>query len=155
MVVHDSGRARSVKPYFDAYGIKLPDPSLFSRRGRLPAVNAVKQLREIESVYPVKSIRMSPGIVPERRVSYTFLESPFCIVGDEDASMKWLSKNYISLVKLGVGCFIADIQSRPQYEKIKKRFPNLKFWPANVDELSEQYQVYHYPVLISREFIEQ
>ena len=150
VVIYDSGSAISVVPYLSAYGITLPESTVFSRRGRLPINNAVEQLQALEAIYPVKSKRMSPGSVPEKSVSYPFLVSPFCIVGDDGMSMKWLVKSYVSLANKGVGCFITNVQSRRRYNTITARFPRIQFWPANVDELSELYTVSHYPVVISR-----
>ena len=111
----------------------------------------------LEAVFPVYTPSMSPGRIPLRqsRLPKGWRGRPLAIVGDDRLSWRWLDTHARQLQALGARVLVAEVTSQTRFMAMARAFPGLRLAPAPADELAKAFGLTHWPVLISREWIEQ
>jgi len=104
--------------------------------------------------FSVKTNAMSPGFVHERAIHISLLDRPIFIVGDDDLSKKWLREYSASLNKVHAIGFIVNTNGNSETKAIANKF-HVTLVPVNGYGLSKRFGLKHYPVLISKNRIEQ
>ncbi len=111
----------------------------------------------LEAVFPVHTPSMSPGRLPLRqsRLPKGWRGRPLAIVGDDRLSWRWLGTHACQLRALGARVLVAEVTSQARFMTMARAFPGLRLAPAPAGELAKAFGLTHWPVLISREWIEQ
>jgi integrating conjugative element protein (TIGR03765 family) len=128
-----------------------PNSPNFSNTNKIKLQNP-KEASKI--YYHISSKELTPGSVEKRTINLPDLPKPIFIIGDDDFSMQWLDKYADALRKAGAIGFIVQLKDFDTYKSIKDKY-RLNLFPKNGDALAKKFQVKHYPVLISKNLIEQ
>lgn len=105
-------------------------------------------------VLPVRSARLSPGIVPPRALSLPSM-TPLFLVGQDAASLEWLSRHAQALQDLGANGLAVEVDDVQALRRIQMTAPKLNIWPVSGDDIAERLELQHYPVLITPTGLEQ
>ena len=99
-------------------------------------------------VLPVHSARLSPGAVPPRALSLPGM-TPLFLVGQDTASLEWLSRHAQALQELGANGLAVEVDDVQALRRIQTAAPGLNIWPVSGDDIAERLELEHYPVLIT------
>ncbi|WAG81620.1 integrating conjugative element protein [Metapseudomonas furukawaii] len=150
IVVEDRGGA-SALPYYEALNLQpraeVSAPRLEMPRPPAGAVNEASML-------PVRSLRLSPGVVARRVIEAPGLP-PFFLVGDDQRSRAWLQQRAPRLRELGAVGLIVNVSSAESLARLRALVPGLPLSPVAGDDLAERLGLRHYPVLITATGLEQ
>lgn len=105
-------------------------------------------------VLPVRSVRLSPGIVPPRALSLPSM-TPLFLVGQDTTSLEWLSRHAQALQELGANGLAVEVDNVQALRRIQMTVPKLNIWPVSGDDIAERLELEHYPVLITSTGLEQ
>ncbi|AUF96904.1 integrating conjugative element protein [Pseudomonas sp. 02C 26] len=105
-------------------------------------------------VLPVRSARLLPGIVPPRALSLPSM-TPLFLVGQDAASLEWLSRRAQALQELGANGLAVEVDDARALRRIQTTAPGLNIWPVSGDDIAERLELDHYPVLITPTGLEQ
>ena len=105
-------------------------------------------------VLPVHSARLTPGTVPPRAVSLPGM-TPLFLVGQDAASLQWLSRHAQALQELGANGLAVEVGDARALRRIQTAAPGLNIWPVSGDDIAERLELEHYPVLITPTGLEQ
>ncbi|MBL4636208.1 MAG: integrating conjugative element protein [Kofleriaceae bacterium] len=139
-VIYDSGQTVSIAPYTDT--IKIYNPK------------KVKPITVFNPL-PISTPNLSPGYVKKRGINQPYLTNPIFLFGNDEFSYKWLLKNKALLIRIDAIGMLVEVESRQELERISHAAKGLKIIPAPAVDLAKQFHLKHYPVLISKQFIEQ
>ncbi|HBP6530089.1 integrating conjugative element protein [Pseudomonas aeruginosa] len=150
IIVDDRGGA-SALPYYEALNLQpraeVSAPRLEMPRPPAGAVNEASML-------PVRSLRLSPGVVARRVIEAPGLP-PFFLVGDDQRSRAWLQQRAPRLRELGAVGLIVNVSSAESLARLRALVPELPLSPVAGDDLAERLGLRHYPVLITPTGLEQ
>lgn len=150
IIVDDRGGA-SALPYYEALNLQpraeVSAPRLEMPRPPAGAVNEASML-------PVRSLRLSPGVVARRVIEAPGLP-PFFLVGDDQRSRAWLQQRAPRLRELGAVGLIVNVSSAESLARLRALVPELPLSPVAGDDLAERLGLRHYPVLITATGLEQ
>ncbi len=116
-------------------------------------VRTKPQMPSLLGRYPVWS-DLEPGLVQEQRHGQTVI-MPFFIVGADEWSQEWLIANVDYLAQIGARGMAANIESAEALNYLRELAPPLVIEAVPVDEIAKVFGINNYPVLVSREAIEQ
>lgn len=135
-----------------------------------PTINVAQYFKQLDGVpqtiqkttpdeayakyYKINSKQLTPGKVAARDVNIKNLPQPIFIIGDDDKSLAWLDKYINNLKAINAIGFIVNLQSHEDYQAIVNKF-HITLFPVNGDKMAQKFKVKHYPVLISKNRIEQ
>lgn len=139
-IIYDSGKTKSIAQYTDV--IKLYNPK------------KVKPITVFNPL-PIVTPNLKAGFVKKRNINQPYLVNPIFIIGNDKMSMNWLVKNKELLRRIDAVGMLVNVDNRQELERIAKAAEGLKMIPAPAIDLAKQLNLTHYPVLISKQFIEQ
>ncbi|HWV14883.1 MAG TPA: integrating conjugative element protein, partial [Cellvibrio sp.] len=90
---------------------------------------------ERPSQFPLMSKILSVGIVESQKHKLKVI-TPVFITGVDQLSLEWLSTNQTYLKKIGAKGIVTNIASSSDFEKLKKRVPDLNLNAVPVDQLA-------------------
>lgn len=99
-------------------------------------------------VLPVRSARLSPGPVLPRTLRLPGM-TPLFLVGQDSASVEWLSRHAQALQDLGANGLAVEVDNVQALRRIQTAAPGLNIWPVSGDDIAERLELDHYPVLIT------
>ncbi|MBF8668205.1 integrating conjugative element protein [Pseudomonas putida] len=99
-------------------------------------------------VLPVRSARLSPGIVQPRALSLPSM-TPLFLVGQDAVSLEWLSRHAQALQDLGANGLAVEVDDARALRRIQTAAPRLNIWPVSGDDIAERLELDHYPLLIT------
>ena len=105
-------------------------------------------------VLPVHSARLSLGAVPPRTLTLPGM-TPLFLVGQDAASLEWLSRHAHALLELGANGLAVEVDGARALRRIQMTAPELNIWPVSGDDIAERLELEHYPVLITPTGLEQ
>tara|TARA_R110001599_G_scaffold158418_4_gene345122 strand:+ start:148 stop:630 length:483 start_codon:yes stop_codon:yes gene_type:complete len=138
-VVFDSGRTISSDKYLS----------------ELQSEPAPKQKPNIAKLATPNTPEMSVGRVTKRTVSLPYLPSPLFLVGADNISIQWLNKHRQALIKAGAVGLIVNSASASDLQAVIRAADGLQVSPASGSDLANQFNLKHYPLLITRTQIAQ
>ncbi|HBX55760.1 integrating conjugative element protein [Pseudomonas sp. UBA2684] len=150
IVVEDRGGA-SALPYYEALNLQ-PRAEVSAPRLEMPRPPA--GVVNEASMLPVRSTRLSPGVVARRVIEAPGLP-PFFLVGDDQRSRAWLQQRAPRLRELGAVGLIVNVSSAESLARLRALVPELPLSPVAGDDLAERLGLRHYPVLITATGLEQ
>lgn len=149
IVVEDKG-GTSAMPYYHA--IKLHERAKQTSSLEIPRA-PTKPYSEADML-PVRSVKLSPGVVVRRAIEAPRL-TPFFLIGDDDVSRTWLREREATLRKLNAVGLVVNVTSIEALAALRQVVPGLSLAPVSGDDLAERLALRHYPVLITSTGIEQ
>lgn len=105
--------------------------------------------------YPIESTLMTPGIVQPILMNLTQLVQPIFLVGADSLSTNWLKQNIAKLTALRAIGFLVHADSEADLTAFKQIAGSLPIVPLNADQFAKQWNLNHYPVLITAQGITQ
>lgn len=140
IVLFDSGNTVSIAPYTDV--IKVYNPK------------NVKPITVLNP-FPIESPGLLPGKVIKRNIDQPYLSNPMFLIGNDEFSYRWLLKNKELLIRINAIGMLIKVKNKQELQRIAIAAKGLKIIPAPAVDLAKQLGIRHYPVLISKQFIEQ
>lgn len=110
--------------------------------------------RALNWMLPVHSARLTPGAVPPRKLDLPGI-TPLFLVGQDPASLAWLSQHAQALQDLGASGLAVEVADAQTLRRIQAAAPGLNIWPVSGDDIAERLELEHYPVLITPTGLEQ
>ena len=138
-VLFDSGRTISSDKYISS----------------LQSEPAPKQKPNIAKLATPSTSELTVGRVTKRTVSLPYLPSPLFLIGADNVSIQWLSKHRQALIKAGAVGLIVNSASASDLQAVIRAAEGLQVSPASGSDLAKQFNLKHYPVLITRTQIAQ
>jgi integrating conjugative element protein (TIGR03765 family) len=151
LIIVDDRGGTSALPYYEALNLQpragVSAPLIEMPRPPVEAVNEA-------SMPPVRSMRLSPGVVARCTIEAPGLPA-FFLVGDDQRSRAWLQQRAPRLRELGAVGLIVNISSAESLDALRALVPGLPLSPVTGDDLAERLGLRHYPVLITATGLEQ
>ncbi|MBC3478059.1 integrating conjugative element protein [Pseudomonas taiwanensis] len=110
--------------------------------------------RTLNWVLPVHSSRLTPGDV-QNRVLHLPGMVPSFLIGEDAASLAWLTQHAPALKRLGANGLVVEVADAAALQRIQAIAPGLAIWPVSGDDIAERLELEHYPVLITSTGLEQ
>jgi len=130
---------------------RMPADSPMTAPGGIPRPAPV----EPDKILPVETPELSFGLIEKRKASFPDLRTPVCVIGSDDRSLAWLVEHHSRLVAIGARCILVQAQTQSDLERVARFAAGIPVLPASGSELARHFGIKHYPVLISRGWIEQ
>jgi len=147
-VIYDSGNTQPLAPFLEV--IEDIEPS---QQQPAPTNNQLGAA-DINMLLPIKSPGLSPGQVQPQAVKRPFTR-PFFLIGSDALSRQWLSQYRDRLVEIGAVGMLVQAETTADLEAIAKIGQGLQIMPASGSDIARALGIKHYPVLVSKEGIEQ
>lgn len=145
-VIYDSGRTENIKKFYRVF----QSPHRF-----VPRVYNGPMTISLSDRLPVSTPGMSPGPVSRRRHNVKGISRSVFILGTGARSRKWLRRNRDQLRKHQVIGIIVSARNAEEVRQIRSIAVGLKMHVLPVTQIVKRFRLRHYPVLISKGFIEQ
>lgn len=142
-VIYDAGNTRPTGIHLNESRIQLSDVPP-------PEIDEVSFTQ-----YPVSATKLSVGPVEPQAVQLPPTFQPVFIVGSDEISQQWLQLNQDRLFALRAVGILTQAESESDLKALKQQFPKLVFMPMSTDAIAQYLPTKHYPVLITRDRIEQ
>ncbi|WP_404360449.1 PFL_4695 family integrating conjugative element protein [Methylotuvimicrobium sp. KM1] len=104
---------------------------------------------------PVLSQALTPGPVQSRVIDRPGLDRPVFIVGYDELSLKWLRHNLEPLKRHRATGIVVNVENQDQLRQLRQAAEGLEVNPVPGDKIARKLELTHYPVLISKNRIEQ
>ena len=152
-VIHDSGETYSLAPFFEVFdedADRREGPSASPIPPSPPALGAA----ELERLLPIRSPGLTPGRVESRDIKRPFAR-PFFLIGSDDLSREWFATHRDRLAEIGAVGMLIEAQTLDDLRAIAAIADGLPILPASASDIAEALGLSHYPVLITKDGIEQ
>lgn len=148
-VIYDNGDTQPITPFLEAF--KSTEHPLPKRQiNHAPELGAA----DLESLLPIRSPGLTPGIVQHENHDRPFSQ-PFFLIGSESLSQQWLLDNRDRLKEVGAVGMLVQAETVDDLHKIAELAEGLSIMPASATDIAEALKISHYPVLITAYGIEQ
>ena len=137
-VIYDSKNTRSIKPY-------------------LPETKSHKKINRKKTLFtlPIETPSMKPGKIMAKTKNNGFLQKALFLVGSDSTSKSWLVKNRENLKKIGAVGLLIQADSVEDIKTMQRLANGLKMIPASAESIAKELGLTHYPILISKDRVEQ
>jgi len=147
-VIYDSGNTQPLAPFLEVIeDIEDPQQQPAPTHNQLGAA-------DIKTLLPINSAGLSPGPIQPRAVKRPFTR-PFFLIGSDALSQQWLSQYRDRLLEIGAVGMLVQAETATDLEAIAKIGQGLQIMPASGSDIARALGIKHYPVLVSKEGIEQ
>ena len=147
-VIYDSGNTKPLAPFLEVIqDISEIDP---------PPPPPGKQLgaADLDTLLPIESPGLSPGPIQPQAMKRPF-SRPFFLIGSDAFSRQWLSQHRDRLLEIGAVGMLVQAETVTDLEAIAQLGQGLQIMPASGSDIAEALGIPHYPVLVTRDGIEQ
>ncbi len=148
-VIHDNGNTRPLAPYLESIQAPVSPP----RKRTAPAVPPLGAA-DPEQWLPIRSPGLTPGRVERRAVHRPFAR-PFFLIGSDAFSRQWLVTHRDRLAEIGAVGMLVQAETVDDLRAIAALAKGLPILPASASDIAEALALSHYPVLITRDGLEQ
>lgn len=100
------------------------------------------------AMLPVTTPELTPGDVDIRPLQLPGIGALF-IVGDDDASRRWLQVNADALRSRHAAGLVVNVSQMSALKALRERVPGVPMAAASGSELARRLQLMHYPVIIT------
>jgi len=147
-VIYDSGNTQPLAPFLEVIeDSETPQQQPAPNNNQLGAA-------DINTLLPIKSPGLSPGPIQSQAVKRPFTR-PFFLIGSDPLSRQWLSQHRERLLEIGAAGMLIQAEIAADLEAIAKIGQGLQIMPASGSDIARALGIKHYPVLVSKEGIEQ
>jgi integrating conjugative element protein (TIGR03765 family) len=148
-VIYDSGDTWPIAPFLDAFESTETTPPQ-SRLIESPQLGAA----DLESLLPIRSPGLTPGLVQPRTHDRPFMR-PFFLIGSDALSRQWLLEHRDRLKEIGAVGMLVRADTRDDLRTIAGLATGLSIQPAPASDIAKALGISHYPILITSHGIEQ
>jgi len=150
-VIHEGTRTESIAPYMAPLlgdGWRPQDEAPAGRPGG-PAGDM--------DIFPIRTPQMRPGHLgasqPAAEVAARLrgLSRPFCLIGSDELSLRWLAGNRSDLLEMGAICMLVEAETVNDLSTVLQHARGIPMTPASASDLAEHLGLSVYPVLITRD----
>ena len=144
-VIDELGPTQPLAPLLDVFGDRgapSDQPASMQRAGD-PA-----------ALLPIRSPGLSPGVLQTRVISAP-VARPVFLVGADARSLRWLTDHHQQLVDIGAVGMLVQADTVDDLAAVSAAADGLSILPASASDIAAALQISVYPVLISRDRIEQ
>ena len=152
-VIYDSGQTQPLAPFlevFDDEGNQRKGPQISPSPPETQALGAA----DIERLLPIYSPWLTPGRVEPRTLQQSFAR-PFFLIGSDPLSREWLAIHRDRLLEIGAVGMLVEAETLDDLQAIAEIAQGLPILPASASDIAEALDLMHYPVLITKDGIEQ
>lgn len=153
-IIYDSGQGVSTRFYTQILtGEKMPD---FRNSWLFKTFPKVENRPSPEKTFPIRTSRLTPRRLTQEQSSYlSTMIFPICVIGTDDLSRQWLSRNRQHLIEMNAQCLLVSAESEADARSLLKLTHGLQVYPAHGDAIADYFKIEHYPVLITQRTISQ
>ena len=144
-VIADHGGSPAA-PYYEMLEGQAPGPS--------GQISLPRQVTTADML-PVRSERLTPGLVEPKAIRLLGLATPLFLVGDDAMSLEWLAQRQPALKKLGAIGWAVNVTDNTGLQRLREAAGGLAVLPIHGDDLASRIPLRHYPVLITASSVEQ
>ena len=152
-VIYDSGETYPLASFlevFDEEPSKGKKPQASPVPPRQPALGA----GDLERLLPIRSPALTPGRVGPQSIKRPFAR-PFFLIGSDAFSREWLRAHRDRLAEIGAVGMLVEAQTLDDLRAIAAIAERLPILPASANDIAEALGLSHYPVLVTKDGIEQ
>ena len=152
-VIYDSGQTQPLAPFlevFDEGDSQDKGPQISPSPPETPALGAT----DLERLLPIHSPGLTPGRVEPRTLQQPFAR-PFFLIGSDAFSRAWLATYHDRLIEIGAIGMLVQADTIGDLRAIAEIAQGLPILPASASDIAEALDLMHYPVLITKDGIEQ
>ena len=152
-VIYDSGQTQPLAPFlevFDEGDNQDKGPQISPSSPGTLALGAA----DLEQLLPIHSKGLTPGRVEPRTLQQP-LARPFFLIGSDPFSREWLATYRGRLIEIGAVGMLVEAATLDDLRAIAEIAQGLPILPASANDIAEALDLVHYPVLITRDSIEQ
>jgi len=147
-VIYDSGNTQPLAPFLEVIeDVETPQQQPVPTNNQLGAA-------DLKNLLPIKSPGLSPGLIQPQAVKRPFTR-PFFLIGSDALSRQWLSQHRDRLLEISAVGMLVQAETTADLEAIAKIGQGLQIMPASGSDIARALGIKHYPVLVSKEGIEQ
>ena len=152
-VVYDSGETHPLAPYLKVFDEELD-------QGKWPQTSPVSPrplafgAADPERFLPIRSPGLTPGRVERQDIKRPFAR-PFFLIGSDGFSREWFGTHRDRLAEIGAVGMLVEAETVDDLRAIAAIADGLPILPASANDIAEALDLSHYPVLITRDGLEQ
>jgi integrating conjugative element protein (TIGR03765 family) len=143
--IDELGPTQLLAPLLDVFGEREApsDQKASTQRAGDPA-----------ALLPIRSPGLSPGNLQTRAISLP-LTRPVFLMGADARSLSWLNEHHQHLIDIGAVGMLVQADTLDDLAAVAAAADGLLILPASASDIAAALQISVYPVLISRDRIEQ
>jgi integrating conjugative element protein (TIGR03765 family) len=149
-MIYDSGESYPLAPFlevFDEDPVQEDGPQASPVPPSLGAADP-------ERILPIRSPGLTPGRVEPRDIKRPFVR-PFFLIGSDGISREWFATHRDRLAEIGAVGMLVEAETLDDLHAIAAIADGLPILPASASDIAEALGLSHYPVLITKDGIEQ
>jgi len=149
-VIYDSGETTPLAPFLSVFDEEPAQKDGSQANPGLPNLGAA----DPERLLPIRSPGLTPGRVEPRDINRPFAR-PFFLIGADGLSREWFATHRDRLAEIGAVGMLVEAQTLDDLRAIAAIAHGLPILPASASDIAEALGLSHYPVLITKDGIEQ
>ena len=149
-VIYDSGETYPLAPFlevFDEEQVQEAGPQASPVQPTLGAADP-------ERILPIRSPGLTPGKVEPQDIKRPFAR-PFFLIGSDGLSREWFGTHRDRLAGIGAVGMLIEAETLDDLRAVAAIAEGLPILPASASDIAEALGLSHYPVLITKDGIEQ
>ena len=149
-MIYDSGETYPLAPFlevFDEDPVQEDGPQASPVQPTLGAADP-------ERLLPIRSPGLTPGRVEPQDIKRPFAR-PFFLIGADGLSREWFGTHRDRLSEIGAVGMLVEAETLDDLRAIAAIADGLPILPASASDIAEALGLSHYPVLITKDGIEQ
>lgn len=106
-------------------------------------------------ILPIVTPNMKPGKISAQKINLVNLDKPIFIVGSDSLSVNWLADHAEKLKQINAIGLLVQADTQLDVARVKKSANGAIILPMSGEVIGEQLGIRSYPVLITKNFVEQ
>ena len=151
--IYDSGQTQPLAPFLEVFD-EGDNQDKGPQISPSPPETQVLGAADLERLLPIRSSGLTPGRVEPRTLQQPFAR-PFFLIGSDAFSREWLAIHRDRLIEIGAVGMLVEAETVDDLQTIAKIAKGLPILPASANDIAEALDLSHYPVLITKDSIEQ
>ena len=144
-VIDELGPTQPLAPLLDVLG---------EREAPSDQTASMQRAGDPAALLPIRSPGLSLGVLQTRAISLP-LTRPVFLIGADAGSLRWLTDHHQQLVDIGAIGMLVQADTLDDLAAVAAAADGLSILPASASDIAAALQISAYPVLISRDRIEQ
>ena len=149
-VIYDSGETYPLAPFLEVFDEEQVQEDAPQASPVQPSLGAADHGR----ILPIRSPGLTPGRVEPRDIKRPFAR-PFFLIGSDGFSREWFATHRDRLAEIGAVGMLVEAETLDDLRAIAAITDGLPILPASASDIAEALGLSHYPVLITKDGIEQ
>ena len=149
-VIYDSGETYPLAPFLEVFDEEQVQEDGPQASPVQPSLGAADPGR----ILPIRSPGLTPGRVELQDIKRPFVR-PFFLIGADGFSREWFATHRDRLAEIGGVGMLVEAETLDDLRAIATIADGLPILPASASDIAEALGLSHYPVLITKDGIEQ